>query len=117
MSLNILPAETLSCPKLAPSLIPARRRIERERIKDTLRAFLSDWCRKGKSVGRQVEESSPSVRRIARRFGGLAVANGTAGACGSSVPRERRELPTRAKVLGLRRFWESVGRKDISPCV
>jgi len=56
-------------------------------------------------------EEKPDVRRMARRF---AVEGGK----GREVPRwgrrvDVKEAPTRAKVLGLRRFWEKVGREGV----
>jgi len=45
------------------------------------------------------------VGRLVRRFGRVDV-----GAVGQR--ERRREQPTRAKVLGLRRYWERVGRES-----
>jgi len=42
------------------------------------------------------------VRVLTKRFGGLGVGGGMG-------IETRKEMPTRAKVLGLRRFWEGVG--------
>lgn len=33
---------------------------------------------------------------------------------GSAAGEREREMPTRAKVLDLRRFWEKVGREGVA---
>jgi hypothetical protein len=78
-------------------LINTKRRIEKERVKDVLRHWIGEWKRKGDSMER--EEVRPDIRILVRRFGRGAEA---------SHKREKLilEAPTRAKVLGLRRFWE-----------
>jgi len=48
----------------------------------------------------------PGVRRIARRF---AREERDGGKWGKG---EKKEDPTRAKVLGLRRFWEGIGKES-----
>lgn len=57
-----------------------------------------------------------SVRWIARQFAGRERAEEVKGGVrwGARRDRERREDPTRAKVLGLRRFWEGVGKSVVS---
>lgn len=59
-------------------------------------------------MARGVEEGRPDVRRMARRFGsGLERKDEVRWGMGRG---KRREEPPRAKVLGLRRFWEGVGK-------
>lgn len=88
---------------VSPALVEVRRKVERERIKDVLRGWIGDWRRMRDARGR-VEELKGrgvvDVRVLARRFGGLGLGSGK---------ETRKDLPTRAKVLGLRRFWEGVG--------
>ncbi|KAE9380946.1 hypothetical protein N431DRAFT_290696, partial [Stipitochalara longipes BDJ] len=90
---------------MAPSLVGTKRRVERERVRDFLRGWVEEWRQKGSEIkGR--EEERVEVRRMARRFVDTK----------KEVPRwgrrvETREAPTRAKVLGLRRFWEKVGKE------
>lgn len=111
VELGVLPRE---CFKkgggfLAPALVETKRKVERERVKDVLRGWVGEWKVRAGLMGDGVEERRPDVRRIARRF--------VAREREREVPRwgagrrvDTRELPTRAKVLGLRRFWEKVGR-------
>ena len=93
---------------MAPSLVGTKRKVERERVRDFLRGWVEEWRRKGCEIkGR--EEQRVEVRRLARRFVDTK----------KEVPRwgrrvEIREAPTRAKVLGLRRFWEKVGREGVA---
>ncbi|KAG4412666.1 hypothetical protein IFR04_014207 [Cadophora malorum] len=109
---------------LAPALVETKRRVERERVKDTLRHWVEEWRRRGSEVveARGVEElggGKPDVRRMARRFGRdremRDIRENREGARWGAQRRERREAPTRAKVLGLRRFWERVGREGGVP--
>lgn len=121
---NILPLECYKCDKttgevlwgqgLSPVILEKKRRIERERIKDGLRAWLE---RKAHSIREQTSSRSSehtteriSVKWLVRtftgpnrggseRWGGKAVA-------GVQHPDE----PTRAHVYGLRRFWESIAK-------
>lgn len=108
----MLPGECLQG-RIAPSLISTRRRIEKERVKDILRHWIEEWGKKGEkaSSDRNVTENRPDVRILARRF---ARENH-----GREAPRwgrgvEHKEMPTRAKVLGLRRFWEKVGKDGVA---
>lgn len=96
---------------MAPSLVETKRRVERERVRDFLRGWVEEWRRKGSEMTK--EEEKVEVRRLARRF-----AYKGEGKEGREEPRwgrrvEIREAPTRAKVLGLRRFWEKVGREGV----
>jgi len=94
---------------VSPGLVEVRRKVEREKIKDVLRGWVGDFRRKRDVRGR-VEElkgrgqgGRVDVRVLARRFGGLGLGVG-------SGQETRKDMPTRAKVLGLKRFWEGVGR-------
>ncbi|PSS18544.1 hypothetical protein M430DRAFT_58691 [Amorphotheca resinae ATCC 22711] len=97
---------------LAPSLIETKRRVERERVKDKLRGWVEEWRRRWERRAGE-EHAKPDVRRMARRF----ARDGNAKGEGEREPRwgraagREREEPTRAKVLGLRRFWETVGKE------
>jgi len=99
---------------VAPSLIETKRRVEKEKVKDGLRRWIEEKWRTRGSELRDVQESErPDVRRIARRFAREKERDGN-----REPPRwgrrvEIKELPTRAKVLGLRRFWETVGREGV----
>jgi len=98
---------------LAPSLVETKRRVERERVKDVLRGWVEEWRRKGSESlslrGVEGEEDQkPDVRRMARRFAGK---EREPQRWGRRV--DVKEAPTRAKVLGLRRFWEKVGREGV----
>ena len=110
---GVLPSECYAKGKgglLAPSLIETKRRVEKERVKDLLRHWVEEWRRKGWESREDAAGDKPDVRRIARRF----ARNGTNTAesrWGRAAGEGRREMPTRAKVLGLRRFWEKVGRE------
>jgi len=118
VELGVLPAECFRHGKgggLAPGLVETKRKIEKERVKDLLRGWVEEWRRRGsENLRKRGEEQKPDVRRMARRFAGD----------GSGSMREvpiwgRRvdvkEAPTRAKVLGLRRFWEKVGKEGSVP--
>jgi hypothetical protein len=102
---------------LAPSLVETKRRIERERVKDVLRGWVEEWRRRGSdSREGEPENQRPDVRRIARKFARDSKVGEREKESRWGRPAKReRELPTRAKVLGLRRFWEKVGR-DGSAC-
>jgi hypothetical protein len=103
---------------VAPGLIETKRRVEKERVKDLLRRWVEYWGRRG-SENREGDESAPEhyvrpdVRRMARRFTMFGERE-TQRECrwGRLAGERKKELPTRAKVLGLRRFWEKVGRGD-----
>ncbi|PMD30981.1 hypothetical protein L207DRAFT_519664 [Hyaloscypha variabilis F] len=88
---------------MAPSLVGTKRRVERERVRDFLRGWVEEWRRKGCEINER-EEERVEVRRLARRF---VDTKKEAPRWGRRV--ETREAPARAKVLGLRRFWEKVG--------
>jgi hypothetical protein len=98
---------------VAPSLIETKRRVERERVKDVLRHWVEDWRRRGCEKGESVREGRPDVRRMARRFARGKENRDVSRWGAPGVGREKREAPTRAKVLGLRRFWEKVGREGV----
>ncbi|KAG4032573.1 hypothetical protein MFRU_006g00440 [Monilinia fructicola] len=115
---NVLPKECYGHGKVAPGLVEMKRRVERERVKDGLRAWVEGWRGRVGEKEREVEgtkEGKIEVRWLVRRFGGKGGDENTVerGAWGKKV--ERREMPPRAKVLGLRRFWERVGREGVGP--
>jgi hypothetical protein len=102
---------------LAPSLVETKRRIEREKVKDVLRGWVEEWKRRGSdSRDAEAENQRPDVRRIARKFAreGRTGEREKESRWGRAAKRER-ELPTRAKVLGLRRFWEKVAEGGNAP--
>lgn len=98
---------------LAPSLVETKRRIERERVKDVLRSWIEEWRRRGSDFrDTEAENQRPDVRRIARKFAkDSRVGEREKESRWGRAAKKERELPTRAKVLGLRRFWESVARE------
>ncbi len=116
---GVLPRECFGKGKggmgLAPGLVETKRKIERERVKDLLRGWVEEWRRKGceKKEGETMgQQQRPDVRRIARRFVARERSDGREVPRWGEKRREHvKELPTRAKVLGLRRFWEKVGRE------
>jgi hypothetical protein len=111
VSQGVLPNECLQG-RIAPSLISTRRRIEKERVKDILRHWIEEWGKKGsKATEGSGNESRPDVRILARRFARERDARETPR-WGKGV--EHKEMPTRAKVLGLRRFWEKVGKEGVA---
>lgn len=93
---------------MAPSLVEVKRKVERERVRDFLRGWVEEWRRKGSEMAKA--EEKVEVRRIARRFAGKDTKEQSRW--GRRI--EVREAPTRAKVLGLRRFWEKVGREGVA---
>jgi len=101
---GVLPEECFNG-RVAPALVGVKRRVERERVKDVLRGWIEDWKRRG--VEREVEQKM-DVRRLARRIAAREREVGEANG------KRRREEPARAKVLGLRRFWEKVAREGVS---
>lgn len=124
MQTNILPLEC--CKKVAgtnvvvwgggvaPRILSVKRMVERERLKDGLRAWLE-----GKARRVEREEEVRTVRSLVRRFTTVAWRMGEVDVDGRGERRwgkswrmERSKLcePTRAKVLGLRKFWEGVAR-------
>ncbi|KAI9850529.1 MAG: hypothetical protein M1838_005538 [Thelocarpon superellum] len=124
---------------VAPLLVGARRSVERERVKDRLRGSVGarkgrevaekrGWISAAGSSGAREERERPNVRNMAARFARrarVATSEASGREAGSSrwgravaAAKEREkaralEAPTRAKVLGLRRFWESVGRASV----
>ncbi|PQE07806.1 F-box domain-containing protein [Rutstroemia sp. NJR-2017a BVV2] len=103
---------------MAPGLIEIKRRVERERMKDGLRAWVEGW--KGRVSEREKEvvaarggAAKVEVRWLVRRFAIRSRGEGEArGMWGRKI--ECKEVPARAKVLGLRRFWEKVGREGVT---
>ena len=95
-----------------------KRGLERERVKDGLRAWLKGRVRA--ELERRMRDGEReqcwTVKGMVRRFASVA---GRGGApCGEEAvwgkgagERRRRDEPARARVLGLRRFWEGVGRE------
>ncbi|KAE8445063.1 hypothetical protein EG329_013777 [Mollisiaceae sp. DMI_Dod_QoI] len=115
VELGVLPAECfrhgIGGGGLAPGLVETKRKIEKERVKDLLRGWVEEWRRRGsENLKERGEEQKPDVRRMARRF-----AREGSGSLREVPIWGRRvdvkEAPTRAKVLGLRRFWEKVGKE------
>ncbi|OWP01596.1 hypothetical protein B2J93_2112 [Marssonina coronariae] len=113
---------------MAPGLVATTRRVERERVKDTLRSWVGEWRRRGAETcegAAETEGQQINVRRMARMFmregrEGREGRDGRDGRDGREREtrwgerrrREReREDPARAHVLALRRFWERVGRE------
>ena len=88
-----------------------------ERVKDGLRGWVGgrwvgEWSRRKAEREREGEGERVGVGRLVRRFsrrGDVGDGNGREGRWGKKRGGEREE-PARAKVLGLRRFWEGVGR-------
>ncbi|KAI9673025.1 MAG: hypothetical protein M1817_003189 [Caeruleum heppii] len=144
---DILPRECWSVEKstgeaiygggVAPGIVEARRRVERERVRDFLRGW---WAKTGGGErGREVAEQRGWVRqhaadgsrdgpglgkregavrslalRFARRANRAAGGESSTSRWGPFSGRERkRRDPPRANVLGLRRFWERVGREGL----
>ena len=108
---------------MSPGLVGAKRGLERERLKDGLRGWLSGR-RREELEKREREEWDRSVKGLVRRFAGRAkgiekddekktrlekkdLRWGKGAIIGE---RRKRVEPTRAHVLGLRRFWEGVGK-------
>ena len=99
---GVLPEECFGG-RVAPGLVSVKRRVERERVKDILRGWVEEWRRRG---GERQVEQKVDVRRLARRFAAREREGGVVSG------KKRMEEPARAKVLGLRRFWEKVARDD-----
>ncbi len=57
-------------------------------------------------------QQRPDVRRMARRF--ARDGREQQPMWGAMAKQRGVEAPTRAKVLGLRRFWERIGREGAS---
>ncbi|KAI9048817.1 hypothetical protein LZ554_007648 [Drepanopeziza brunnea f. sp. 'monogermtubi'] len=99
------------------SLVVVKRQVERERVKDALRGWVAEWRRRGAELlgggGGAAEEARIDVRRMARRFAREGREERRDGPrWGAGVVPRKGEEPTRALVLGLRRFWERVGRES-----
>lgn len=94
---------------MAPGIVEVKRRVERERVKDGLRAWLE---RKARRVGAEAEktreccggEGRISVRRLVQRF--------TNGRWGEKRKERQKCGPPRAHVYGLRKFWEGLARSQ-----
>ena len=96
---------------MSPGIVGLKRGLERERVKDGLRGWLKGVCEEVERRVRAGREGERSVKGLVRRF---AVAGGGKESFwgrGSGEKRRMGDSPTRAHVLGLRRFWEGVGRK------
>ena len=106
---------------IAPSIVNTKRKVERERIKDGLRAWLD---RKADVVAVRGEKNKDdevvkSVRGLVRRFTARwkadvqdpdAHAKRGNGSYGVGCSGKEKEAPTRAHVYGLRRFWEGLAK-------
>ncbi|QSZ36187.1 hypothetical protein DSL72_007312 [Monilinia vaccinii-corymbosi] len=113
---NVLPRECYGHGRVAPGLVEVKRRVEKERVKDGLRRWVEGWRGKVGEKEREVEgtrEGKIEVRWLVRRFGGKGGHESAVGRETWGKKDERREMPARAKVLGLRRFWETVGREGV----
>jgi len=111
---GVLPSECVYSAKgrwLAPSLVETKRRVEKEKVKDILRGWIEEWRRKGSEI-RDIGETRPDVRILVRRFARSGEREREGQKWGRRM--ESKEMPTRAKVLGLRRFWEKVGREGVA---
>ena len=125
---NILPRECCSVDRdsgewvvggrgsIAPSIVNKQRMVERERIKDGLRAWLD---KKAGAVTDKVrdEEGGRSVRGLVRRFtarwkADAPVEKGAKArqSWASGTEKRSKDPPTRAHVYGLRRFWEGLAK-------
>jgi len=102
---GVLPKECAG--GLAPALIETKRKVERERVKDGLRAWVEEWRIRGCERVRNSSDQKPDVGRLVKRFAGLGK-NGEVR-LGSGVRRAIKDPPARANVLGLRKFWEGLG--------
>ena len=106
---------------VSPALVGPKRGLEKERIKDRLRAWLSGR-RKEELEKREREQVERSVEGLVRRFAGrtkgVEKVNEQRFKGSKKESRWGREAvagekrkhgePTRAHVLGLRRFWEGI---------
>ncbi|KAH8587141.1 hypothetical protein B0O99DRAFT_642644 [Bisporella sp. PMI_857] len=108
---GVLPRECV-VEGLAPGLVGMKRKVERERVKDGLRGWVEEWRRRGWERWQREEEEEvhPDVRRLVRMFARWDERNAEVR-WGRDARREKNEAPPRAKVLGLRRFWEKIGRE------
>lgn len=109
MDQGVLPRECLHT-RVAPSLISTKRRIEKEKIKDTLRQWIEVWRRKGsRTAAAEAAKRSPEVRVLVRRFAREGQQEKRREDQRWGGQARENEVPTRVKVLGLKTFWESVG--------
>ncbi|KAI9706621.1 MAG: hypothetical protein M1836_003630 [Candelina mexicana] len=98
---------------VAPGIIGVKRKIEKEQLKDGLRVWIA---RRADAVEKRLhsgqEREKPSVRSLVQRFARRAGGKEREGRWGKGVLERRKKAnePTRAHVLGLKRFWEGVGR-------
>jgi hypothetical protein len=105
--------------RVSPALVEKKRMVERERVRDFLRSWVEVWRVRGERVkGCGEEGGKPDVRVLVRRFArGSQQHEGREqqSRWGAQAKRggSTKEEPTRAKVLGLRRFWEKVGREGM----
>jgi hypothetical protein len=105
--------------RVSPALVEKKRMVERERVRDFLRSWVEVWRVRGERVkGGGEEGGKPDVRVLVRRFArGSQQLEGREqqSRWGAQARRSGnvKEEPTRAKVLGLRRFWEKVGREGM----
>ena len=132
VEMNIIPEECTRC-RISPALVATRRKVMREALKDGLRAWLEGRARLQQSKEEEVEDVG-RVRLLARKFTTHArrvvmeketvteekwraqIKWGREVEIELRKAREREQStggcaqPTRAHVLGLRRFWEGVIR-------
>lgn len=137
VELNILPAECASRSTLSPKLVETRRMVIKEGLKDGLRAWVKSTAikeQKRKEEQFDVDVNSISVKAIVRKFSARKTAADLEADVDSvSLEKKRAQVrwgkaleierkkeerkssvlgassqPTRAHVLGLRRFWEGV---------
>ncbi|KAL9086104.1 MAG: hypothetical protein Q9159_004339 [Coniocarpon cinnabarinum] len=132
---NILPRECCSVDRnsgewvvggrgaIAPGIVETKRRVEKERLKDGLRAWLERKAEGVREKARTEDEGPGGVRRLVRRFtarwksgdGEIVKVNDASSAEKWPVARRgcaRDEAPTRAHVYSLRRFWEGVAQGE-----
>ena len=88
----------MECANVAGGLVGRVRGLEMERRKDVVRG-----CIERRAGGGEGEGEGRGVGELRRWW---------MGERGRGGKRRRREEPARAKVLGLRRFWEGVGRGE-----
>ena len=118
MECNILPEECLSGARgaVSPQLVGVKRGLERERVKDGLRGWLKGRVR-GEMERRMKageKEQGKTVKGMVRRFASVAGRGGCRAESlwGKGAGEKRKgDEPARARVLGLRRYWEGVGRE------
>jgi hypothetical protein len=104
---------------VSPGLVGVKRSVEKERVKDGLRGWVEGKLRRRRELEEQDEFGGVgrSVRGLvglySYSYGGKVATSGSGRWGRGWKERERRvrDQPARAKVLGLRRFWEGVIRK------